>query len=275
MLGSIIGDIIGSTYEFNPTKDYNFQLFTPKMTFTDDSVLTCAVIESLLDNIAFDKTIHTWGNKYPGRGYGLQFSQWLASDNPLPYNSFGNGSAMRVSPIGLVLPSRIQVLKNAKLSAEVTHNHPEGIKGAQAVALAIHLGCQGVDKTFIKKEIENEFKYDLSKTYKQIQPTYKFNETCQGSVPESLIAFFESTNFESAIRLAISLGGDADTQACIAGSIAEAYYKEIPQEITDKCLPLLTADMKKLIKRLYKNYKLNKGTLADRMESEGFGDNIT
>jgi len=139
MLGSIIGDIIGSTYEFNPTKDYNFQLFTKEMTFTDDTVLTCAVIESLLSKIPFNKTIHTWGNKYPGRGYGGRFSQWLASDNPQPYNSFGNGSAMRVSPVGLVFPAKKQVLANAKASAEVTHNHPEGIQGAQAVALAIHM----------------------------------------------------------------------------------------------------------------------------------------
>jgi ADP-ribosylglycohydrolase len=272
MIGSILGDIIGSTYEFNPSKDYNFQLFTKEMTFTDDSVLTFAVIESLLDKIPFDKTIHKWGNEYPGRGYGLRFSQWLASENPQPYNSFGNGSAMRVSPVGLVLPSRAQVLNYAKLSAEVTHNHPEGIKGAQAVALAIHLACQGLDKKVIKEEIENEFGYNVSKSYQQIQLVYEFDETCQGSVPESLIAFFESTDFESAIRLAVSLGGDADTQACIVGGIAEAYYKEIPKDITDKCMSLLTPEMKKLLKRLYKDYKLNKSTLADRMESEGFGN---
>lgn len=271
MIGSIIGDIIGSTYEFNPTKDYNFQLFTKEMTFTDDSVLTFAVIESLLDKTLFDKSIHKWGNRYPGRGYGLRFSLWLASDNPQPYNSFGNGSAMRVSPVGLVFPSKVQVLKYAKLSAEATHNHPEGIKGAQAVALAIHLACQGVDKKVIKAEIETEFGYDVSKTYQQIQPDYKFDETCQGSVPESLIAFFESTDFESAIRLAVSLGGDADTQACIVGGIAEAYYKEIPQDITDKCMSLLTPEMKKLLKRLYKDYTIKKSTLGDRMESEGFG----
>ncbi len=271
MIGSILGDIIGSTYEFNPTKDYNFQLFTKEMAFTDDTVLTFAVIESLLDKKPFDKSIHKWGNLYPGLSYGLRFSQWLASDNPQPYNSFGNGSAMRVSPVGLVFPSRVQVLKYAKLSAEATHNHSEGIKGAQTVALAIHLACQGVDKSVIKTEIENEYGYDLSKSYQQIQPDYKFDETCQGSVPESLIAFFESTDFESAIRLAVSLGGDADTQACIVGGIAEAYYKKIPQDITDKCMSLLTPEMKKLLKRLYKDYKLEKSTLADRMESEGYG----
>ncbi len=271
MTGSVIGDIIGSTYEFNPTKDYHFQLFTKEMTYTDDSVLTFAVIDSLLNKNPFDKSIHKWGNDYPGRGYGYRFSQWLADRNPKPYNSFGNGSAMRVSPVGLVLPSKIQVLKFAELSAEVTHNHTEGIKGARAVALAVHLACQGLDKSDMKKEIERETGYDLSKTYQQIHSDYAFNETCQGSVPEALTAFFESTDFESAIRLAIALGGDADTQACIAGGIAEAYYKEIPQVFIDKCLPLLTEEMRTLLKRLYKDYKLEKSPLADRMESEGFG----
>jgi ADP-ribosylglycohydrolase len=274
MIGSIIGDIIGSTYEFNQTKEYNFKLFTKEMTYTDDSVLTFAVIDSLLNKVPFDKSIHKWGNDYPDRGYGLRFSQWLADNNPQPYNSFGNGSAMRVSPIGLIFPSKVQVLKYAKLSAEVTHNHIEGIKGAQAVALAIHMACQGFDKSEIKKEIEEEIGYDLSKTYKRVHKDYIFDETCQGSVPESLIAFFESTNFESAIRFAVSLGGDADTQACIVGGIAEAYYKEIPQDFIDKCLPLLTDKMRSLLKQLYKDYKLEKSTLADRMESEGFG-NIT
>lgn len=271
MIGSIIGDIIGSTYEFNPTKDYNFQIFTEKMTFTDDSVLTFAIIDSLLNKVPFDKSIHKWGNNYPGRGYGLRFSQWLAAGNPEPYNSFGNGSAMRVSPVGLILPSKKQVMKFAKYSAEVTHNHIEGIKGAQAVALAIHLACQGLDKSEIKTEIEAEIGYDLSKTYKQIHADYNFDETCQGSVPESLIAFFESTDFESAIRLAVSLGGDADTQACIVGGIAEAYYKIIPQEFIDKCTPLLTEEMRRLLTQLYENYKLKKSTLEDRMDSEGTG----
>jgi ADP-ribosylglycohydrolase len=272
MIGSIIGDIIGSTYEFNPTKDYNFQIFTKAMTFTDDSVLTFSIIDSLLNKTPFDKSIHKWGNDYPGRGYGLRFSQWLADNNPKPYNSFGNGSAMRVSPVGLMIPSKTQVLKIAKHSAEATHNHIEGIKGAQAVALAIHMSCQGFDKSEIRREIEDEIGYDLSKNYKQIHANYKFDETCQGSVPESLIAFFESTDFESAIRLAISLGGDADTQACIVGGIAEAYYKEIPQDFIENCLPLLTDKMRNMLKLLYKDYKLEKSTLADRMESEGFGN---
>lgn len=271
MKGAIIGDIIGSTYEFNPTKEYNFQLLNKGMTFTDDTVTTFAIIDSILNNTPFEKSLHSWCNRYPQRGYGLRFSQWLASDNPQPYNSFGNGSAMRVCPIGFVYPSKVQVLNVSKESAEITHNHAEGIKGAQAVALAIHLACQGLDKAVIKKELENEFGYNLSIPYKQIQPDYKFDETCQGSVPESLMAFFESTDFESAIRLAISLGGDADTQACIVGGIAEAYYKYIPQSLIDVCLPLLTDEMKVLLKRFYYKYKIEKSSLADRMEDEGFG----
>lgn len=271
MIGAIIGDIIGSTYEFNPTKDYNFELFTKGMTFTDDSVLTIAIADSILKEKAFDKTVHEWGNKYPGRGYGLRFSQWLATSKPKSYDSYGNGSAMRVSPIGLVFPSRHKVLQYAKASAIITHNHIEGIKGAQAVALAIHMACQGFDKKIIKTEIESTFGYELSKSYKQIHKDYQFDETCHGTVPEALIAFFESTDFESAIRLAVSLGGDADTQACIVGGIAEAYYKLIPNNFKENCLPLLTDEMRLVVLKLHRKYPLEKSTLADRMESEGFG----
>ena len=271
MNGAIIGDIIGSTYEFNPTKDYNFQIITKQMTFTDDTVATIAFIDSLLNNIPFEKSIYNWCNKYPQRGYGLRFSQWLASPDPQPYNSFGNGSAMRVSPIGIAFPSKKQVLKVAKQSAAITHNHLEGIKGAQAVALAIHLACQGIDKATIRHELESEFGYNLHTPYQQIHAQHTFNETCQGSVPEAIIAFLESTDFESAIRLAISLGGDADTQACIVGGIAEAYYKTIPHYLMVACLPLLTNEMKVLLQQFYIKYNLKKSTLADRMESEGFG----
>ena len=271
MKGAIIGDIIGSTYEFNPTKDYNFELFAKGMTFTDDTVLTIAVTDSILNNITYDKTIYDWGNRYTGRGYGFRFSKWLANPNPQPYNSFGNGSAMRVSPVGLAYPTISKVLKHAELSAVCSHNHPEGIKGAQAVALAIHLACQGHDKTTIKLEIEERIGYDLSESYQSIHDRYDFDETCQGSVPEALIAFFESTDFESAIRLTVSLGGDADTQAAMAGAIAEAYYKEIPEKFIQTCMPRLTEEMSTLLDKLYKKYPLKKSTLVDRMEMEGIG----
>lgn len=257
MKGSIVGDIVGSAYEFNSTKDYNFELFTKQMDFTDDSVLTCAVIDSILNYIPFDEAIYSWGNRYPGRGYGGRFNQWLSENNPKPYNSYGNGSAMRVSPIGFIFESMDQVLDYAKRSAEVTHNHIEGIKGAQAVALAIHLAKKGSDKSKIKREIESTFGYNLSVSYYKIHSEHRFDETCQGSVPESFIAFFESTDFESAIRLAVSLGGDADTQACIAGGIAEAYYKKIPQKFIDHCLSMLPMEMTILLERLYEEHSLN------------------
>ncbi|MFO7828911.1 MAG: ADP-ribosylglycohydrolase family protein [Bacteroidales bacterium] len=251
MIGAIIGDIIGSTYEGNPTKNYNFELFTPGMVFTDDTVLTIAVADALLHKKPFDKTIHEWGNKYPNSGYGFNFSLWLADSNPQPYNSFGNGSAMRVSPVGFFFNSEQEVLQFAKRSAEVTHNHPEGIKGAQAVALAIFLAKTGKKKEIIKSVIVEKFNYDLNRKYQDIKKTYSFDVSCQGSVPEALVAFLESTDFESAIRLAIALGGDADTQACIAGGIAEAYYKSIPKKFTDHCLPLLTDEMHTVINKLY------------------------
>lgn len=254
MKGAIIGDIIGSVYEFAGIKDYNFELFPKNMAFTDDTVLTIAIANSILHNIPFDKSLHSFGNRYQGRGYGFRFSQWLASPNPKPYNSFGNGSAMRVCPIGLAFTSKYEVLKYAKLSAEVTHNHIEGIKGAQAVALAVHLAIQGNDKKVIKSEVEELTGYNLSRSYEQIQNTYRFNETCQGSVPEAMIAFFESSDFESAIRLAVSLGGDADIQACIVGGIAEAYYKVIPERFINKCLPLLTNELRNILREIYEKF---------------------
>ncbi|MFO7844069.1 MAG: ADP-ribosylglycohydrolase family protein [Bacteroidales bacterium] len=251
MVGAIIGDIIGSTYEGNATKNYNFELFTPGMTFTDDTVLTIAVADALLHKKPFDKTIHEWGNKYPNSGYGFNFSIWLSRSDLKPYNSFGNGSAMRVSPVGFFFNTENEVLEFAKRSAEVTHNHPEGIKGARAVALAVFLAKTGQNKETIKSVIAEKFDYDLTSKYKDIKESYSFDVTCQGSVPEAFIAFFESSDFESAIRLAISLGGDADTQACIAGAIAEAYYQSIPKKFIDKCLPLLTEEMQAVLNLLY------------------------
>ncbi len=270
MIGSIIGDIIGSEYEFNATKDYDFPLFVDDSDFTDDTVLTIAVADALLNNKSFGETIHKWGNNYPRRGYGGRFKQWLARNNPEPYNSFGNGSAMRVSSVGLVGSSLHAVLSIAKQTAEVSHNHPEGIKGAQAVAMAIHLACIGRDKAFIKKEIETNFNYNLSLSYSEVQKVCSFNETCQVSVPEALISFLESTDYESAIRLAVTLGGDADTQACIAGGIAEAYYKKIPQQFIDKAFAILPDEMTIIINELYKRFPLKKSSFGDRMQSSGW-----
>lgn len=240
MLGSIAGDIIGSVYEHHTIKTTEFPLFQDACIYTDDTVLTIATASSLLNDTPYAMSYKDFGRRYPGRGYGDNFQTWLLSDTMDPYNSWGNGSAMRVGPIGFAFDTAEKVLEEAKKSAETTHNHPEGIKGAQATALSIFLARTGHDKDTIKTEISNQFDYDLNRTIDQIRPSYCFNESCQGTVPEAIIAFLESQTFEQAIRLAVSLGGDSDTLACITGGIAEAYYKTIPDSIiveTKKKLP--------------------------------------
>lgn len=234
MIGAIAGDIIGSAYEFGYTKDYNFPLFVADSRFTDDTVLTVAVADSLLNNKQYDSTLWGYANEYRARGYGGRFMNWIYSPDPKPYNSFGNGSAMRVSPVGWFCNDIESVMEEAKKSAEITHNHPEGIKGAQATAIAVFLARKSEPKEKIKSYIAKTFQYDLNRTLDEIRPRYKFDVTCQGSVPESIIAFLESTDYEDAVRKAVSLGGDADTMACITGGIAEAYYKKIPNYIIDE-----------------------------------------
>jgi len=231
MIGAIAGDIIGSFYENFRTKQKDFRLFNPVSTFTDDTVLTVAVADAILTNSPYGPKIKSYARRHPLRGYGPRFLVWMATPGVEPYNSFGNGSAMRVSPVAHAFTSRDEVLSHAKQSAECTHNHPEGIKGAQATALAVFRARCGADKDSIRSELQQRFGYDLSRTINTIRPDYQFDITCQGSVPEAIIAFLDSTCFEDAIRNAVSLGGDADTQACIAGAIAEAYYREIPLEI--------------------------------------------
>ena len=212
-------------------KRKDFKLFTRVSTYTDDSVLTVAVADAILTKSHYGPMIKSYARRRPFRGYGPRFLFWMIKPGMKPYNSFGNGSAMRVSPVAHAFKSENAVLEQAKQTAECTHNHPEGIKGAQAVALAIFLARNGAEKNLIRSKIANQFDYDMSRSIDSIRPSYRLNLTCQGSVPESIIAFLDSTSFEDAIRNAVSLGGDADTQACIAGAIAEAYYKEIPQEI--------------------------------------------
>jgi ADP-ribosylglycohydrolase len=231
MIGAIAGDIIGSVYERNNIKTTDFPLFTEKSRFTDDTVLTVAVADAILDNLNYAETLKVYGQRYPNAGYSGAFRKWIFSPNSEPYNSWGNGSAMRVSSIGWAFNTLEDVLKEAEKSAAVTHNHPEGIKGAQSVALSIFLARNGASKEEIKKEIGTRFSYNLNRTLPEIRPEYKFDVSCQGSVPESIIAFLESDDFEDAIRLAISIGGDSDTIACIAGSIAHAFYKEVPAYI--------------------------------------------
>ena len=235
ILGAIAGDVIGSVYEFNNTRTTDFPLFKRETTFTDDTVMTIAIADAILHNKDFAQTILDYGKRYPNRGYGTSFFKWLAHDTPAPpYNSWGNGSAMRVSAVGFAYNDLDKVLKKAEKTAVVTHNHPEGIKGAQATAAAIFLARTGKNKAEIKAYIEQKFGYDLDFTLDEIRPTFPFDESCQGTVPQSIVAFLESTDYDSAIRLAISLGGDSDTIACITGGIAIAFYKEMPQVIVDK-----------------------------------------
>ena len=257
MYGAIIGDICGSIYEFNNFKTDSpgeIQLIDPRCFFTDDTVLTCAVMEALLLKRNYKKAVYDWANKYPKRGYGHRFILWYTSFFPKPYNSWGNGSAMRVSPIGWAFDTIEEILAEAKRSSEITHNHPEGIKGAQATAAAIFLARQGKSKEIIKKCIEDTFGYNLHRTLKDIRPEYKFNESCQETVPEAIVAFLESEDFTGAIQNAISLGGDADTLACITGSIAEAYYKNIPEELLEFANRLLSREMRDLLEKFYKRF---------------------
>ena len=234
MLGAIVGDIVGSIRENFRIKRKDFELFPRLSIYTDDTVLTVAVADAILNGTCYGRTIKSYAKRHPLRGYGPKFMLWLLLPGIKPYNSLGNGSAMRVSPVAHAYDSEASVLLHAKESAECTHNHPEGIKGAQATALAIYMARSGADKEEIRKQISDRFGYDLDRTVESIRPGYRIDLTCPGSVPEAIIAFLDSTDFEDAIRNAVSLGGDADTQASIAGAIAEAYYKSIPPVMFEK-----------------------------------------
>jgi len=255
IIGAIAGDIIGSVFEWNNVKTTNFDLFCKESTFTDDSVLTLATMDAILNKRNYMKLYQSFGQNYPNRGYGGHFQSWIYSENPQPYNSWGNGSAMRVSPIGWYSNDLKDVMSEAQKSAEVTHNHPEGIKGAQATAVAIYMARSGKSKDDIKNFISDTFNYDLERTIDDIRPSYEFDVSCQGSVPEAIIAFLESTDFENAIRLAISIGGDSDTIACITGGIAEAYYRIIPINIIENVLSILPEKLVNVIKEFSIKYK--------------------
>lgn len=242
MLGSIIGDIAGSSREFDPVNSDDFELFDGRSDFTDDTVCTVAIADALINKLDIEETLYNYCNHYPDRGYGIMFQKWIdtSKDKKKPYNSYGNGSAMRVSPVGVLFETIEETMAVAKQTAEVTHNHPEGIKGAQAVASCIYYAKHKKDKKFIKEFVEKNFGYNLSEKYSHIKQRYTFDSTCQGSVPEAIISFLESNDYEDAIRKAISLRGDADTQACITGGIAEAYYENIPEWMKLRaglCLP--------------------------------------
>ncbi len=256
MLGAIAGDIIGSIYEANNIKTKEFPLFSPKCRFTDDTVLTVAVADVVLNGGDYADVIKAYYRRYPYKGYGGNFMEWGKSDSREPYNSWGNGSAMRVSSIGFAFNDISSVLEEAKRSAEVTHNHPEGIKGAGVTAAAIFLARNGETKSFIKAFLERDFGYNLSQTLEEIRPSYRFDVSCQGSVPQAIIAFLESTDFEDAIRNAISIGGDSDTIACITGGIAQAFYGGVPEEIASIALACLDEDLRAVTTQFMSEYSL-------------------
>lgn len=247
MFGAIAGDVIGSYYEHYPTKRLDFDLFPEQATFTDDTVLTLAVAQWLLnERTELASIFHRFVQKYPDAGYGTSFLSWANCTRTEPYESWANGSAMRVSPVAYAASSLDETLALAKLSAEVTHNHPDGIRGAQSVAAAVYLARTGASKAEIQAYIEEHFLYDCSTPLAQIRPRYLFDVSCTGSVPQAIRSFLESTSFESAIRNAISLGGDADTMACIAGAIAEPFYGSVPIDIRNKVTSYLPPHLIKL-----------------------------
>ena len=254
MIGAIAGDIIGSVYEHAPIKIKAFPLFDSRCRFTDDSVLTIAVADAILSGRSYLESIQALGRKYPHAGYGATFVQWLHTPNPQPYNSWGNGAAMRVSPVGFAFASEEEVLCQAKMTAEISHDHPEGIKGAQATALAILLARTVRDKEEIRKRIGQKFGYNLHRRVEDIRPNYAFDISCQGTVPEAIIAFLDSDSYEDTIRNAVSLGGDSDTLACIAGGIAEAFYGEVPSHIQTHAKKILTPELLQITEGFYKKY---------------------
>lgn len=249
MIGSIAGDIVGSVYEYSPIKTKDFPLFSESSKYTDDTVLTVATAECLLDNKEYSKLYREYGRRFPNRGYGDKFYRWIYFDEMGAYNSFGNGSAMRVGPVGFVFHTIEETINEAKRTSEVTHNHPEGIKGAQAVASAIFYARNNYSKDEIKRSIEGCFGYDLGSSLYDIRENFDYEEACQITVIQALTAFLESTDFEDALRNAVSLGGDADTIACITGTIAEAFYKNIPQYIIDKTKEALDKDLLEVVNR--------------------------
>lgn len=271
MLGAIIGDVVGSRFEFNNHRNKDFELFTDDCQVTDDSIMTLAVAKaimeaeekteslsgghgrdseyySLVESMAI-KYMQEIGRRYPNCGYGGMFSRWVFSDDPQPYNSFGNGAAMRISPVGFAARTESEACRLSKAVTKVTHNHDEGIKGAETVAVAIFMARRGFTKNEIRNKINRSY-YPLNFTIDNIKDTYKFNETCQETVPQAIQAFLESTSFEDAIRTAISLGGDSDTLAAITGSIAEAHYG-VPDDIKDKTLTYLDKNLRAIYDEWY------------------------
>jgi ADP-ribosylglycohydrolase len=265
MIGAIAGDIAGSVYEHTPIKTKDFPFFNPRCRFTDDSVLTIAVAKAVLEDKDYRKWICSIGRAYPDAGYGGSFIHWLFSNDPKPYNSWGNGSAMRVSPIGYAFDTADDVIREAAGTAAISHNHPEGIKGAQATALAVFLARTTKDKERIRAEVADRFGYDLNRTVDDIRPSYGFDVSCQGTVPEAIVSFLDSTSYEDAVRNAVSLGGDSDTLACITGGIAEAYYGPVPRFAREKVRQVLPAELWQITETFCKKYGIE-GSVAISMQ---------
>ena len=257
MIGAIAGDIIGSVYERHRIKTKDFHLFSERSRFTDDTVLTVALADAILSGESYERLMRQYYCRYPHAGYGSLFRTWAANEKLGPYHSYGNGAAMRISPVGFACESLEEIMDKARLYTEITHDHPDGIKGAQAVAAAIYLARTDHSKKEIKDHIESCLGYDLSCTLDEIRPTYRFDPTCHGSVPEAVIAFLESEDFEDAIRNAVSLGGDSDTQACIAGGIAQAFYGGVPKHIESRAMELLDEPLRSVTHRFMKEYLPN------------------
>lgn len=258
MIGAIVGDFVGSAYEFAPTKNYNFELATPASSITDDTIMSLAIADALMQpEPDYRERMLYWGRKYPNPvgGYGGSFKRWLDSPDPQPYNSFGNGSAMRVSAIGWVFNKLSTARVEAAFSAELTHNHAEGIRGAVATATAVWMARNGYTKDSILKQAEKTG-YDCDFTLDELRPVYGFDETCMGTVPAAIRCFYESSSFEDCIRLAVSLGGDADTLACIAGAIAEAHYgwRTIESSLIEAALATLPPDLLEVYTRFKQRF---------------------
>src|SRR5262245_50367452 len=256
MIGAIAGDVIGSVHEFMSTKSEDFSLFVPGSRFTDDTVLAVAVADCLLNGRPYVDTFHEYFLAYPNAGYGFRFFHWASAGRRDAYNSYGNGSAMRVPAVAYAFETLDEVLAEAARSAEVTHDHPEGIKGAQATAAAVFMARQGETKRRMRDLLGEMFGYDLNASVDQLRPTYEFDVTCQGTVPAALVAFFDSHDYEDAVRKAISLGGDADTLACIAGAVAEAYYGGVPPHIARPAREALDDRLRKVVGQFYERYKI-------------------
>lgn len=259
MIGAIIGDVIGSVHERAATKSTDFPLFVERSRFTDDTVMTIATAQAILDGIPYREAYLTWGRRYRRAGYGGSFRRWLDAEFPEPYGSWGNGSAMRVSPVAFAFDTVDDVLSEAARTAEPTHGHPEGVKGAQAAALATFLARVGTAKPDIRREIGVRFGYDLTRSVAEIRPDYRFDVSCAGSVPEALVCFLETDSMEAAIRTAISLGGDADTQAAIAAAAAAAFDGAVTSAIRQETLRRLPGDMQDIVGQFEARFPLGRG----------------